>query len=172
MRIAVCGYGEHGKDTVSHMLSEMLGLKYAVSTSEAAAQVVFQLWGRHNGYDTAQDCWDDRREHRVRWANIIWDYNQPDGLTLYREMISDNDILNGIRRRNELVACVAAGLVHHSVWVDASKRLSAEPSASCVLSADDCDFVLDNNGDQDDLYNNVVSLTDKLICASDKANRK
>lgn len=151
LRIAVCGYGRHGKNTVAKHLADMLGLRYAQSTSEAAAMLVFRQIGKRWGYRTAQECWDDRHAHREEWADIIWRYNQPHGISLYEDMLAENDIIEGIRNADELTACKVRGIVDVSVWVDAAKRLPPEGQGSCTLKLEDCDHVIDNNGTHSDL---------------------
>lgn len=149
--IAICGHGDHGKGTVASYVALKTGRRYRESTSQAAARVVFAALKDKYGYKTVQEAWDDRRNHREEWADIIWEYNEPDGLTLYREMLADNDILEGVRRASEFQALKTAGMVQTAIWVDASKRKPPEGPGSCQITPEDCDHIVDNNGDLDDL---------------------
>ena len=88
-----------------------------------------------------QDSFADRHEHRQEWADIIWEYNEPDGLTLYREMVKTNDIINGIRKTSELYACKEAGLINLSIWIDRPGRAEL---GSMSLGVEDCDIVIPN----------------------------
>jgi len=141
-RLAVCGLGRAGKDVAAACLAAHTPLRYAGSTSEAASDIVWDRWGRGR-YESPEAMWEDRRGHRATWARIIWDHNRPDGLTLYREMAATTDILTGIRKAEELAACRAAGLVDLALWID--RPGAAEDSASCTLTAGDCDATIVND---------------------------
>jgi len=149
MRLAICGHGQHGKGTVAEWLRDNTPLRYHQSTSEAASELVFSQIGAKYGYADPASCFADRRNHRPEWAEIIWRHNQPDGVTLYEDMLGKNDILEGIRQADELKACRRLGIVDWSIWVDAAARVPAEGSNSCKLRASDCDAVLNNNHEFD-----------------------
>ena len=146
MRIAICGHGRHGKTTAACRLATLTGLRYIRSTSEAAAEIVFAKLGPLLGYDTVEEAWKDRHAHRREWANIIWDYNQPHGITLYEDMLCDTDIFDGIRRNAELQECRRRGIVDVAVWIDAHHRLDGQLDASCEILPSHCDITIDNNG--------------------------
>jgi hypothetical protein len=145
LRLAICGPGRCGKDSASNWLRANTTLEYYQSTSEAAADVVYGALKDKHGYSNKQECWDDRLNHRVEWADTIWAYNQPDGLRLYRDMLDRNDILNGIRRTRELKACINAGLVTLTIWIN---RPNTTESVSNEITPEDCDMVLQNHEPQ------------------------
>lgn len=147
--IAVCGHGRHGKCEASRFLAGLAGLRYVQSTSEAAASKVYELWGRDR-YHNEIECWRDRHNHRETWAELIWNYNGPEGTRLYRDMRAENDIIDGIRRASELQACVDSGIVGYTVWVDASRRVGTEDPSN-EIRREDCQYVIDNNSDLADL---------------------
>ena len=152
-RIMVMGYGRHGKDTVSEMLCELRGLKYVSSSLFCAENVVMPVF---NGkYDSAQECYDDRHNHRTTWFEAIRDYNRADPTRLGRAIFEEKDIYCGIRNKTEFQALKNARLLDHSIWVDASDRHPAESTASCSVEPWMADFVIDNNGSEADLARNV-----------------
>lgn len=166
MRIAICGYAEHGKGTVAAFISLKTQLRYRESTSEAASRlVVFPALAEKYGYKTPREAWLDRKNHRAEWAQLIWDYNltAPDGLRLYHEMFPDNDILEGVRKKGELEALRIRELVQKTIWVDALARVPAEPVASCQISAVDCDLVIDNNSDVENLRQVLTDFIDEHL---------
>jgi len=146
MAVAICGYGRHGKGTVASLLTGQSGLVCKESTSEGAARVVYEKLKDEYGYKSIEECWNDRHQHRAEWAETIWRYNEPYGLTLYVEMLHESDILEGVRKSAELQALKDVGLVDVVIWVDATKRLPPEDPASCQVTPDDADVVIDNNG--------------------------
>lgn len=163
MILGICGYGEHGKGTASRYLSYKYGLKYSQSTSEAAAGVVFSKLAPVYGYETVEQAWDDRRNHRDEWASIIWEYNQPDGLTLYRDMLTDNEIIEGVRKEAELLALREAGILDYVIWIDASLRVPVEGAASCQVTPKLCDVTVDNNHDLHNMHQQLDYIYTNLI---------
>jgi hypothetical protein len=158
-RIAICGPGRCGKDTVSNWFSSNTTLAYCQSTSQAASELVFRALRAKYQYSGPEEAFDDRHNHRQEWASVIWAFNQPDGIRLYAEMIPDNDILNGIRKKGELDACQDRGLVDLSIWID---RPGAFESHSLELSPGDCDIIIPNYGTLEDLHRRLARLATVL----------
>jgi len=156
MRIAISGHGECGKDTVSQMLAELFGLKYDRSTSEFSASLVYKHYLR-DSYPDFQSAWDDRRNHRELWGKAIAELNGSSKCEIYKMMIEDNEILNGIRRREELMAAKEAGLIDMIIWVN---RDGTPVDSTLDYGPEDCDLVVDNSGDLTDLW---FSLCDLLM---------
>lgn len=145
--LAICGLGRHGKGTAARYLADRYGFVYQQSTSEAAAELVFGALRDRYGYETVEQCWQDRAAHRDEWALVIDDHNRDDPAALYREMArKGNTILEGIRRRDELEACWG-DVVEMSLWIDAGLRVGGEDQ-TCEIQPGDCDVVIDNNLDQ------------------------
>lgn len=158
MKIAVCGYGRCGKDTTCQWLRRNTNLNYTMSTSEAAAKVVFREIGQKYAYKSVVDCWQDRHSRRPEWAEIIWKYNQPDGLTLYRDMINNgHQVINGIRKTAELHECVRAGLVDLTIWVERPGAM--EGKESCQITQSDCHLTLMNDGSLEQLFSKLDYIT-------------
>jgi len=148
INLAICGEGRAGKDTVANWLQNYTTLQYDGSTSEACATLCYEALKEQYGYADVAAAFADRHNHRREWAECIWQFNQPDGLTLYRDMVGDSNILNGIRRAGELQACVDAGIVDLRIWIDRD----VPKDESCEIDADDCDIVIRNHGALDDLH--------------------
>lgn len=174
MRIAICGYAEHGKGTAAAFITLKTRLRYRESTSEAASRlIIFPALAEKYGYRTPREAWLDRKKHRDEWAKLIWDYNLSslDGLRLYHDMMPDNDVLEGIRKKGELQALQESGFVQLTVWVDASQRKPPEPVTSCQISAVDCNVVIDNNGDVEHLRTELNAFIDRYLSQYKRDNK-
>lgn len=148
MHLAICGPGRAGKDTASEWFAQNTTLRYCRSTSQAAKLICFNALRLRYGYKTAEEAFEDRHNHRKEWAQLMWEHNQPDGVTLYRGMLRDNDILNGIRRKQELDACRAFGLVDLVLWID--RDVAVDPSLD--FEQDEADIVIPNNRSLRELF--------------------
>ena len=158
--IAICGPGESGKDEASRWLAENTILLYKKSTSQAAAEVVFERWGKDHYY-TVQECWNDRRNHRQTWQDTILAYNaeDPEHIRLYREMQHTHDIFNGIRTKADLEACRRHGLIHLAIWI----RRDAVPNTDpMIVTEQDCDITIVNNGSLDEFHRKLAALAQYL----------
>jgi len=158
LNLAICGPGRCGKDTAMQWLSDNTILVNAGSTSEAAAPLVFDRIGRDFGYVDPHDCWEDRHNHRVLWAKIIWEYNQPLGITLYEDMLKESNLLNGIRRAGELQALLDRGMIDLVVWIE--RDVDEDPSLE--MSSDVADVIIPNNGTLTELYQKLARLAKVL----------
>lgn len=157
-KLLILGYGRHGKDTVSEMLTEFYGLRSKSSSMFAAAKAVYPLMT--DFYPDWESCYEDRHNHRELWYLAIKAYNLRPGPSLAEQLLEEHDIYTGMRARNELEA--TRDLFDLVVWVDASDRLPPEPSSSNDLHASDADYILDNNGPEEALPEEVRKLADHL----------
>jgi len=157
MKIAICGPGRHGKDKASEYLASISTLRYTAGTSLFAAGIVYRQWG-FPLYDDVRHCFDDRSNHREKWAEIIGKYNADNGVTaIYRECLEFQDILSGLRWKHELLACRNEGIVDLWIWIDASKRIN-DPDPTIQYGPDDCDIVVPNNGTLFSFYRRLFNL--------------
>lgn len=152
MIIAICGPGRAGKDTAAMWFKEHTTLRYTESTSQAATKLCFERLRDKYGYVTAEEAFADRHNHRVEWAEIIWEYNKPDGITLYRDMLKTSDILNGIRRADEIRELQRTLNVDLTIWLD--RDVPTDPS--CEMTVYDADIIIPNHGTIDALYNRLT----------------
>ena len=160
-KLMVCGYGEHGKDEACRYIAEKTTLRYKLSTSEMFAEIVFAAVGAHMGYKNVQECWDDRRNHRQLWYEIIVDQNA--NLRVYHAHLLMTDILNGIRNPAEFKQLLQENIVQLAIWVDASVRKASTISSECKITPDMCHVYIDNNRDLPYLYSQLDSVINRYL---------
>lgn len=128
--LLIIGSARHGKDTLAELLNEEFGLKFKSSSQAAADIFIFdELKGKYN-YETSEQCFEDRVNHRPEWYQMICDYNKDDLAKLAKGILSITDCYVGMRDRNEIEECVKQKLFDVIVWVDASERLPLESPES------------------------------------------
>ena len=141
-KVLVIGHARHGKDTFCEMLKER-GLSFE-SSSEAALEEA--IWPLLKGfYKSKKECFEDRVNHRALWFTLIRYYNTPNKSKLAKVILSKSDVYCGIRNREEFEAC--KHLFKYIVWVGAENRKRLEGSDSFELDINDCNYVVNNNGD-------------------------
>lgn len=161
-KVLVIGHARHGKDTVAEHLKELMGLKFVSSSMFVAKEIIWPLWGKER-YDSFDAMFQDRVNYRSTWFNLIAAYNTPDMTKTASTMFQRGfDIYVGMRRRVELEACKAAGLFDIIIWVDASKRHPPEELDSMELRPEDAQVHLDNNGNLQQLNNQLIFLQHHL----------
>lgn len=142
-KILIIGHGRHGKDTAGEMLRDHFGFRVVSSSEFCAQKAVFPLVA--DLYPDWRACYADRAKHRDLWFHAIRAYNLRPGPMLCEQILWDHDVYTGMRSRAEFER--ARSCFDLVVWVDRSKHLPPEPGGSMELSADDANWILDNNGD-------------------------
>lgn len=190
LKFMVIGHARHGKDTVCEALRDEYGLRFQSSSMYCAENAVWPLLQNANAsraflagftgdkreelsielvrmrakaYDTVLDCFEDRTQHRTLWYEAISAYNAEDQARLARGLYETSDVYCGLRSRREFHAIRNEGLVDLVIWVDAQDRMPPEPIESCTVEPWMADYVVDNNGSEEELRRNVRILMDCII---------
>ena len=170
MKYIVTGHARHGKDTVCELLALHFGLTHCASSTKANELFIFDKLKKKYHYETAQDCFNDRVNHRKEWFDLIVEYNSPSLARLGKNIFKDHDIYCGIRNKEELDELKryfnqsdSFGINLLTIWIDASDRLPPEDTNSMSVTKKDADFVIDNNGDLESLEINIISIFGSLI---------
>lgn len=155
-KLMICGHGRHGKDTLCELLSDYrFSFK---SSSRAAAEFIFPHLKDMYGYRDSEECFNDRANHRKEWFDLICENNKHNLTALAELIYSESDIYCGIRSLKEFNKAKNDKLFDLSIWVDASKRLPAEPEDSNEIKPEHCDIIIHNNGTLKDFKNTVDNL--------------
>lgn len=179
MKLFVVGHARHGKDTAAQFLEDHAGLSWESSSMFMAKRVIFPhcqekwaAWDRcmdagvtfiHGKpafprYESVDECFEDRGNHRKLWFDLISAANNDDPAYLSQAIFTEHDVYVGMRNPREMHAAKCMGLYDYAIWVDASLRLPPEPATSMGIEPWMCDFVLDNNGEVKHLKRNVARL--------------
>jgi hypothetical protein len=147
MNILILGHARHGKDTVAEMISKITGWKFMSSSWIIAEEVAMPyLEARGIEYDNVHMCYEDRANHRALWHDAIAEYNRPDGARLGKLIFQESRMYVGLRSLIEWQAMKDQNIIDYGIWVDRSRYMKPESSASMKLGPYAADFVVDNNG--------------------------
>lgn len=158
MKFVVTGHAGHGKDTVCDLLHIIYDILFGSSSRIALEKAVWSelCWKYH--YLNPEECFKDRDNHRQEWYEAVQRYNTPDKARLCKEIFARYDIYCGLRNIEEYKAYQKYNPDVRLIWVDASKRLPAEPDTSCTIEMAHANYVINNNGNKVQLVRNVVNM--------------
>ena len=155
MNLLILGHRHSGKTELGQRIARRLGTTAHDSSQFMLERVIFPALKDKYSYETTQECYEDRNNHRDEWFNLIKAFNNPpDRLT--REILSEGSIYVGMRSRDEFT-----GAHHHFdaiIWVNAEGRVTAEDKTSMELNEEDADYILDNRGSIENLESEIDKL--------------
>jgi len=162
-KFLIIAHKRWGKDTMAEILNEEFGLKF-ISSSQAAADIFIfdKLKGKY-GYETSEQCFEDRVNHRQEWYEMICDYNKDDRAKLAKGILEHSDCYVGMRDRDEIQECLKQELFDLIIWVDASERLEEEGKESFNIDKSCADIIIDNNSDYNTFKQRVIKLGNILF---------
>lgn len=164
MKILIIGHKGSGKTVIGKILADKLGVESRDSSTHCFEKVVYPILKEKYGYKDKAEAMDDKDNRREDWFDLIAAYNTtPDRVT--REILEEADIYTGMRNRREFEG--SRHLFDLIVWVDASDRIEAESIKSMELTADDADYILNNNLGKVNLINEVERLISEMIRPGD-----
>ena len=158
LKLLVIGHGRHGKDTVCEILRDNYNYTFESSSQFCSRLFIYDMLKDKYGYNSEEECYADRHNHRAEWYNAICAYNEKDAATLGRAMFEEFDIYCGLRNRREYFAMKNTGVFDYCIWVDRSMHLPPESKDSMSLEQWMADYIIDNNGTLEDLKFNVDQL--------------
>lgn len=165
MKILILGHARHGKDEFAQRLARYSpNLKFISSSVFANERCVYPALRLKYGYQTPEECFSDRHNHRPEWHQLIAEYNADDPCRLCRELLEVDDVYVGMRAKREYEACMQEKLFDYVFWVDRSKERPIESrrsfSIECNLQAM---IPIDNNWGLDSLDDQARIVSSKLL---------
>jgi hypothetical protein len=154
-KLLILGHGRHGKDTVAEYLAKH-GFTFQSSSRAACEIFLYDLLKPHYGYQSIEQCYEDRHNHRALWYQLICEYNETDPCRLAREILKTSDIYVGMRDRKEVETCITQGLFDLIIWVE--RDLPLEDSSSFNIDKSITDITIGNTGSLQELEYKVSRL--------------
>jgi hypothetical protein len=156
VKLFILGFARHGKDTVAEMLADLVPtLKFVSSSQFVNERAVFPTLSVRYGYETPEECFADRFDHRAEWKELISNFNEADPARLARELFEEFDLYVGLRCEVEFLH--AKPLADLALWVK-DPRKPDEPKSSNTITESQCDLTILNDGDLDDLRAKVARV--------------
>jgi hypothetical protein len=128
-KICIIGHARHGKDTVAEMINERYGYTSESSSQAASRLFLYDELKNKYGYNSPEECFEDRVNHRAEWFDMICEYNKKYPGQLAADIMKSNDIYTGMRSNRELHACINDGIFNLVIGVfDPMKPLEPRDS--------------------------------------------
>jgi hypothetical protein len=161
MDILIIGHMQHGKTTVAEMLEDEYGLTFKDSSMASAEIFIYDELKDKYGYNSFEECLEDRKQHRPEWFKLICDYNYPDKSRLAKEILNRADIYVGMRSDDELQECIKQNIFDLIIGVY-RPSFPEEPKSSFDINLwEFSDIIIPNDGTLIDLRKKITKL--KLI---------
>lgn len=162
-KILIIGYGRHGKDTLAEIWRDKFGLSFISSSMAASELVIFPALKQKYNYQSVEQCFEDRSNHRQEWFELIEEYNKEDPSRLCKDIIfkMKNDCYVGMRSKIELEG--SKNFFDLIIFVDASDRLPVEDKKSCTIGPHDADIIITNNQGLEEFQQKAVRIGKSLI---------
>jgi hypothetical protein len=162
-KILIIGHKRHGKDTTAEMLRDQFGFSFKSSSQAASEIFIYNVLKELYGYQTPEECFEDRDNHREEWYKLICDFNKEDKSALAKVIMARNDIYVGMRDDRECGVCIREGIFDLVIGVfDPRKELESEESMKINIW-EQSDIILSNAGTLDDLKRKVLKLKPLLF---------
>lgn len=152
---AFCGYGRAGKDLAAEYLVSQYAVSAGISTSLVSLPLILRAVVAHGVMTSENLVYSSRHENRMFWFDFLNQFRAHDPTMIVRMALATSDIVVGIRSGFELHACVQAGLVQPTVWVD-NPRVPVDPTVE--FSAEDCLVTVSNSGARESYYRKLDEL--------------
>ena len=106
MKLLILGNARHGKDTLAELFQEHFGLTFMSSSQASADFFLYDQLKDKYGYNSPEECFNDRVNHRDEWYLAICDYNKDNRARLATDILSKTDCYVGMRDKAEFDECV------------------------------------------------------------------
>lgn len=167
-KILVLGFKQHGKDTVAEILRDEHGIDFRSSSLFLAEAVVRPALAKRGIlYNSLEECFRDRGNHRVAWRDAIAAHNGDDPTRLAQAILAECDCYVGMRSDREYQA--SRHLFDAVAWVEGTGRKLEDGTVlepydeSLDIEFDPVEMhLIDNTGDLDHLRAEVRALMDQI----------
>ena len=156
IKLCIIGSMRMGKDSMAEILRDEFGMTFESSSQSAADIFLYDLLKEKYGYETSEECFEDRHNHRQEWYEAICEYNKDDKARLAKGILERTGCYVGMRDRDEIKEFIKQELFDLIVWVDASDRLPEEPATSFNIDKGCADIIIENNGTYEEFYEKIL----------------
>jgi len=169
VKILILGHMRHGKTTVAEIIEKEYGLTFKDSSMACAEIFIYDELKDKYGYNSFEQCYEDRKQHRDEWFQMICDFNYPDKARLGKEILNRANIYVGMRSDEELQECKKQKLFDLIIGVH-RPLFPEEPKSSFDINIwKESDIIIPNEGSKKEMRNRIKKLNNLL---NEKTNQQ
>ncbi len=166
------GYSGSGKSTVCRLLETKYRLKCARGSMHYARDIIYPALSHTYGYETAFECWKDRRNHKEEWLKLICKYNASYPARSGVKIWSHHAVYSGLRDDQEYRVLKARKMFELSFWIDAYPRVPNEDIETITVGPHRADHVIRNFGTHKELASSLQSAMQRAGIAENTEESK
>ena len=155
-KILILGHASAGKDTAAEIINRNFGISYKSSSLAASEIFLYDALKNKYGYQTPEECFTDRVNHRAEWHDLIAAYNTPDPARLAKDILKENDMYIGMRSDRELRH--AQHLFDLIIGIYDPRKPLEDKSSFDIDIWYWCDFVIPNSSSIEALENKLNKI--------------
>jgi hypothetical protein len=87
IKLLILGSMRWGKDSMAEILRDEYGMTFESSSQAASDIFLYDLLKEKYGYETSEECFEDRHNHRQEWYEAIKEYNKDDKARLAKGIV-------------------------------------------------------------------------------------
>lgn len=151
--ILIIGEKRSGKDTIAEFLEEDYELTHMSSSMAGANKFIYQALKPLYGYESIEECFEDRHDHRKEWFDLICEYNKDDLSRLAKEIMAEHDVYVGMRNNEELQECKRINLFDIIIGVIRPDTEGESKSTMDIDVIKESDILIYNDSGLEELRN-------------------
>jgi len=163
MKILIIGHARHGKDTMAEIVNETFGLTFKSSSQAAADIFIYEALKEKYGYQTPEECFEDRVNHRAEWHDLICDYNLVDKAQLAKGILESSDMYVGMRSAVEIAECKNQNLFDWIIGVYDPRKPHESPESFDIDLFKESDFIIPNAGTLEEFQDKVMFIFKEIL---------
>jgi len=162
-KLLIIGSARHGKDTVAEMLNQHFGYTFKSSSQAASEIFIYDALREKYGYNTPEECFNDRGNHRAEWYDLICEYNREDKAKLAKGIMASSDIYVGMRDDAEIVECLRQGVFDLIIGVYDNRKPEEAKDSFNINLWEKADIIIPNSQGLKQLEWRVLNLEPLLV---------
>lgn len=157
LKILILGDARHGKDTMAEMINKNFGLTHLSSSVAALRIFLFDvLRDKYNlEYNSLEEAYEDRVNHRDKWFNEICDYNKEDPIRLTKEILKQADMYVGLRDYKEVEKAIEENQFDYIFGIFDPRKPRESKASNTADVFKYSDIVIINNEGLDELEEKI-----------------
>jgi hypothetical protein len=162
-KLLIIGHARHGKDTVAEYLRELFGYNFESSSQAASRIFLYEALKGKYGYQSPEECFEDRVNHRQEWHDLICAYNAIDPVRLAKDILKTSNVYVGMRSDREVEAAIEQRIFDYVIGVYDYRKPEEDKDSFNINMWEKADIIIPNSSTLQKLKERVNMLKPFLL---------